>query len=355
MRGGTKKGAYFLAGDLPQQAELRDQVLLAAMGSPDSRQIDGIGGATGDASKVAIVQRSAHPGADVDYVFAQVQVNEAHVDYSRNCGNLLAGVGPFAIERALVAVTGDLTPVRILMVNTGQIVIAQVPTPAGVLRYQGDAQIDEVPGQGAPLMLEFENIAGSTCGALLPTGNATDRIDGVQVTCIDYGTPLVLISAQEMGCSGYESPEQLDVDDALKTRLESIRQLARPLMKLGVANPRGLPKICLVAPPLAGGAISTRSFLPKRSHPGMSVLAAVCVAVGCLLEGTVAQRLVHVSGGPTHRLSVEHPSGEFTVELQLRSGQLKRCGLMRTARLLFDGVVCVPRALWDGSRADSTV
>jgi 4-oxalomesaconate tautomerase len=346
MRGGTSKGAYFLADDLPDQPALRDQVLLAVMGSPDKRQIDGLGGGDSLTSKVAIIKPSSRAEADVDYLFAQVLVEEARVDYGQNCGNILAAVGPFAIERGLVAVTGDETPVRIFMENTGQIAVAHVPTPDGSVRYSGDARIDGVPGHAAPLIVEFEDVAGSSCGALLPTGNALDMFDGVYVTCIDNGMPVVLIRAQALGCSGYESPEQLDADVELKTRLEAIRLQAGPLMNLGDVRQRNVPKMCLVAPAQAGGALSTRSFIPHRCHTSIGVFGAVSVAAACLIEDTVATGLASVGEGDVRRLSIEHPTGEFTVELRLKEGQLAGCGLMRTARLLFEGVVCVPQAVW---------
>ncbi len=346
MRGGTSKGAYFLADDLPDQPVLRDQVLLAVMGSPDKRQIDGVGGGDSLTSKVAIIKPSARPEADVDYLFAQVLVEEARVDYGQNCGNILAAVGPFAIERGLVAVTGDETAVRIFMENTGQIAVAHVPTPDGTVRYSGDARIDGVPGHAAPLIVEFEEVAGSSCGALLPTGNALDMFDGVYVTCIDNGMPVVLIRAQALGCSGYDSPEQLDADIELKARLEAIRLQAGPRMNLGDVRQRNVPKMCLVAPAQGGGALSTRSFIPHRCHTSIGVFGAVSVAAACLIEGTVATGLASVGEGDVRRLSIEHPTGEFTVELRLKAGQLAGCGLMRTARLLFEGVVCVPQAVW---------
>lgn len=348
MRGGTSKGAYFLAGDLPEQPALRDRVLLAVMGSPDARQIDGIGGGDSLTSKVAIIKPSERSDADVDYLFAQVLVEEPRVDYGQNCGNVLAGVGPFAIERGLVTAKNDITPVRIFMENTGQIAVAHVPTPHGAVRYCGDARIDGVPGHAAPLVVEFEDVAGSSCGALLPTGNAHDVFDGIEVTCVDNGMPVVLIRAQDLGRSGYESPEQLDADTELKARLESIRLQAGPRMNLGDVRLRNVPKMCLVAPAQAGGALSTRSFIPHRCHTSIGVFGAVSVAAACLIEGSVVADLACVGEGDVKRLSVEHPTGEFTLELRLLEGQLAGCGLMRTARLLFDGAVCVPEALWAG-------
>jgi 4-oxalomesaconate tautomerase len=354
MRGGTSKGAYFLARDLPQEPALRDRVLLAVMGSPDSRQIDGIGGGDSLTSKVAIISSSSRADADVDYLFAQVLVEEPRVDYGQNCGNILAGVGPFAIERGLVAATADVTSVRIYMENTGQIAIAHVPTLDGEVRYHGDARIDGVPGQAAPLIVEFEDVAGASCGALLPTGNPRDVIDGVEVTCVDNGMPVVLIRAQDVGCSGYESPAQLDTDASLKQRLESIRLQAGPRMNLGDVSLRNVPKMCLIAPPQAGGAISTRSFIPHRCHTSIGVFGAVSVAAAVLSEGSVAAGIAVVEEGDVKHLSIEHPTGEFTVALRLQEGQLAGCGLMRTARLLFDGVVCIPSALWSDNATSGT-
>ena len=350
MRGGTSKGAYFLASDLPARQALRDTVLLAVMGSPDTRQIDGIGGGDSLTSKVAIIKPSARAEADVDYLFAQVLVDEPRVDYGQNCGNILAGVGPFAIERGLVHATGDVTPVRIFMENTGQIAIAHVPTPEGAVSYSGEARIDGVPGYGAPLVVEFKDIAGSSCGALLPTGNAVDVFEGVEVTCIDNGMPVIVIRAEDLGLSGYEPPEQLDADTGLKARLESIRLQAGPRMNLGDVSQRNVPKMCLIAPAQAGGALSTRTFIPHRCHTSIGVFGAVSVAVACLVEGSVAAGVASVVEGEIKRLSVEHPTGEFTVELRPGDDRLMSCGLMRTARLLLDGAVCIPRTLWPGNQ-----
>lgn len=347
MRGGTSKGAYFLAQDLPEESALRDRVLLAVMGSPDARQIDGIGGGDSLTSKVAIIKPSTRAEADVDYLFAQVLVEEPRVDYGQNCGNILAGVGPFAIERGLVDVTGDVTPVRIFMENTGQIAIAHVPTPNDAVCYTGDARIDGVPGGGASLIVEFEDVAGSSCGALLPTGNAVDLFDGVEVTCVDNGMPVVLIRAEDLALSGYESPAQLDANTELKARLESIRLQAGPRMNLGDVRQRNVPKMCLIAPAQAGGTLSTRTFIPHRCHTSIGVFGAVSVAAACLIEGSVAMRLASVKDGDVKQVSVEHSMGEFTVELRLHNGQLVSCGLMRTARLLLDGAVCVPTNLWN--------
>lgn len=352
MRGGTSKGAYFLADDLPAEGALRDRVLLAVMGSPDPRQIDGIGGADPLTSKVAIIRRSRREDADVDYLFAQVVVDEARVDYGQNCGNILAGVGPFAIERGLVTATAALTSVRIFMENTGQLAVAQVPTAQGQVQYAGATRIDGVPGLAAPLLVSFADVAGSSCGALLPTGNSHDLIDAVPVTCIDNGMPVVVLRAEDFGITGHESREQLDGNTALKARLESIRLQAGLRMQLGDVSQRNVPKMCLVSAPQHGGAINTRSFIPHRCHASIGVFGAVSVASACLIEGSVVQGLARITPGSTQRLSVEHPSGEFTVQISLQNGAIGRCGLVRTARLLFDGYVCIAQQAW--SPADKT-
>lgn len=347
IRGGTSKGAYFLAEDLPSDASSRDRVLLAAMGSPDVRQIDGIGGADSLTSKVAIIRRSSRPGVDVDYLFAQVAVAEARVDYGQNCGNILAGVGPFAIERGLVAIQGAHTSVRIFMENTRQTATAIIQTPDNAVNYDGDSRIDGVPGTAAPVIIEFDDIAGSSCGTLLPTGNVVDRLDGVDVTCIDNGMPVVLIRATDLGCSGYESVASLDADAELKGRIEAIRLEAGARMNLGDATDRTVPKMVLIAPPVAGGSISSRSFIPHKCHVSIGVFAAVSVASACLIQGTVAAGIAHTTGQDEQHLSVEHPTGEFSVRLRLDNGRLASCGLVRTARLLFDGHVFVRRSAFD--------
>ncbi|MCE8023206.1 4-oxalomesaconate tautomerase [Billgrantia aerodenitrificans] len=349
IRGGTSKGAYFLADDLPADPATRDRVLLTAMGSPDPRQIDGIGGADSLTSKVAIVRPSSRPGVDVDYLFAQVVVDEPRVDIGQNCGNILAGVGPFAIERGLVSVTDDETPVRIYMENTGQIAVAKVPTPNGQVRYDGDTRIDGVPGRAAPLVIEFEDVAGSSCGALLPTGSPRDSFDGVEVTCIDNGMPVVMLRAADLGLVGDETPDELDADGRLKARLEAIRLQAGPRMNLGDVSQRTVPKMCLVSPPRTGGAMSTRTFIPHRCHTSIGVFGAVSAASAALVEGSVVADLALAGEGELRRLSVEHPTGEFSVELHLKNGELAGCGLVRTARLLFDGQVCIPAAVWEES------
>lgn len=352
MRGGTSKGVYFLRDDLPADATLRDRVLLRVMGSPDPRQIDGLGGADPLTSKVAIVNVSERADADIDYLFAQVLVNEPRVDYGQNCGNILAGVAPFAIERGLVPIQGERTRVAIYMVNTGQIAVAEVSTPNGQVNYEGDARIDGVPGTAAAVPIEFRDTAGSTCGALLPTGRARDEIDGVAVTCIDNGMPVVLLRAADFGISGYEDRDTLETDATLRSRVEAIRLKAGPMMNLGNVAQRTVPKMTLVARPRAGGAVCTRTFIPHRVHASIGVLGAVSVATAAVLPGSVTQGIAQVPDGLARRLVIEHPTGEFTVNLVKDSADQPedtvRAALLRTAALIMDGRVRVPVSLWAG-------
>ena len=342
MRGGTSKGGYFLADDLPQDVAERDRFLLAVMGSPDPRQIDGMGGADPLTSKVAVVKKSEREGIDVDYLFLQVFVDQAIVTDAQNCGNILAGVGPFAIERGLVAATGDETAVSIYMENTGQVAVATVETPGGAVNYSGSARIDGVPGTHAPVPVEFRDTAGSSCGALLPTGNAFDVIEGVQCTLIDNGMPCIVMAAADLGATGYEAREELEAEGfaAIRSKIEAIRLAAGPLMNLGDVKEKSVPKMFLVAPPRAGGAICTRSFIPHRAHATIGVLAAVTVATAALIDGSPAATVAVIPEGKRKTLSVEHPTGEMTCVLTLGDdGQVASAALLRTARKLMDGVV----------------
>jgi len=342
MRGGTSKGGYFLASDLPAGTVERDAFLLRVMGSPDPRQIDGMGGADPLTSKVAVIRKSEREGIDVDYLFLQVFVDQAIVTDQQNCGNILAGVGPFAIERELVAATGDETRVAIFMENTGQVAVATVQTPGGTPTYQGDARIDGVPGTHAPVPLEFRDTAGSTCGALLPTGQAADEIEGVRCTLIDNGMPCVVFRAEDVGATGYETRAELDAADELKARIERIRLTAGPMMNLGDVTAKSVPKMMLVAPPRSGGAVTARSFIPHRAHASIGVLGAVSVATACLVEGSPAAEVAQIPEGRRKTLSVEHPSGEMSCVLEVDdAGQVVSAALLRTARKLMDGTVFV--------------
>jgi 4-oxalomesaconate tautomerase len=337
MRGGTSKGGYFVSDDLPQD---RDAFLLRVMGSPDPNQIDGMGGADPLTSKVAVVSKSERDGVDVDYLFLQVFVDQPVVTDAQNCGNILAGIGPFAIERGLVTATGEQTRVTIFMENTGQVAVASVDTPGGLVTYEGNARIDGVPGSAAPISLEFRDTAGSSCGALLPTGNAVDVVNGVAVTLIDNGMPCVVIKACDVGITGYEDRDALDADTDLKARIEAIRLIVGPMMNLGDVTAKSVPKMMLVAPPRNGGAITVRSFIPHRAHATIGVLGAVSVATACLTPGSSAAQLAAVPDGRRKTVSVEHPTGEMSCVLELdEEGAVKSAALLRTARKLMDGVV----------------
>jgi 4-oxalomesaconate tautomerase len=340
MRGGTSKGGYFLAQDLPVDVAARDAFLLAIMGSPDVNQIDGMGGADPLTSKVAIVAKSRRTGVDVDYLFLQVFVDQTIVTDAQNCGNILAGVGPFAIERGLVKADQGETKVTIFMENTSQIAIATIQTPKGSVTYQGDARIDGVPGCHAPIPLEFKDTAGSSCGALLPTGNAVDFIDGVEATLIDNGMPCVVMKAVDFGITGYEDRDSLDANTHLKAKVEAIRLIAGPLMNLGDVTATSVPKMMLVAAPRNGGAICVRSFIPHRAHATIGVLGAVSVATACLLEGSPAHALAVIPRGLNKCISVEHPTGEMSCILTIdNQGNVASAALLRTARKLMDGIV----------------
>ena len=340
MRGGTSKGGYFLASDLPDDIHARDALLLDVMGSPDSLQIDGMGGASPLTSKVAVVKPSDRIGVDVDYLFLQVFVDQAIVTDAQNCGNILAGVGPFAIERGLVAACGDETPVTIYMENTGQVALSRVNTPDGQISYQGDAMIDGVPKGAAPVPITFKDTAGSSCGALLPTGNVLDVVDGVQVTMIDNGMPCVVMRAQDVGITGQEAPEALEANTELRTKLERIRAACGPMMNLGDVTEKSVPKMTIVSAPGQGGAISTRTFIPHRCHKTIGVLGAVSVATACLIKGSAAYDMANRGTGRERRLSVQHPTGEMTVVATLDDhGRVSEAAILRTARKLMDGKV----------------
>ena len=338
MRGGTSKGAYFLASDLPADPATRDAVLLRVMGSPDPRQIDGIGGADPLTSKVAILSPATRPDADVDYLFLQVFVDQALVSDAQGCGNILAGVGPAAIERGLMPAKDGETPVRIHMRNTGEVAVARVQTPGGRVSYAGDTSIDGVPGTAAAIPLMFQSIAGSMCGALLPTGRAVDVIDDVACTLIDNGMPIVVMRAGDFGLTGQESREKIEAMAEVKARIEAIRLKAGPMMNLGDVSAASVPKMTLVSGPIRGGAISTRSFIPHRVHASVGVFAAVSVATACLLPESPAAGLAVVP--PDGRFAVEHPTGSAEVFLDIApDGSVRGAGTIRTARKLMDGQV----------------
>jgi 4-oxalomesaconate tautomerase len=356
MRGGTSRGPFFLETDLPADVPTRDKVLLAVMGSPDRRQIDGLGGANPLTSKVGIVRRSRAEGVDLDFLFAQVVVDKALVDTTPNCGNMLAAVVPFALERGLVKPQGDTTTLRVLTLNTDMKCDVTVQTPGGQVRYDGDARIDGVPGTSAPITINFLETAGSVAASLLPTGRVLDKVTvagvgTIDVTCIDNGMPLVMMRAKDLNRTGYESVADLNADTELKTRLEALRLHCGELMGLGDVTSKTYPKMCLIAPPKDGGSIATRSFIPHVCHDAIGVLAAVTVGTACVLEGSVTRGIAVVPPGNVKTISVEHPTGEFSVELGIDPANpqnVTRAALLRTARLLMRGEVMIPADVWSG-------
>jgi 4-oxalomesaconate tautomerase len=356
MRGGTSRGPFFKASDLPADVAARDRVLLAVMGSPDKRQIDGLGGAHPLTSKVGIVSPGSKPGVDLDFLFAQLQPDKDTVDTTPNCGNMLAAVVPFALETGMVAPQGETTTLRVLTLNTDMQCDITVRTPGGRVEYAGEARIDGVPGTAAPITINFLDTAGSVCAGLLPTGRVRDTVtvEGagtLDVTCIDNGMPLVIMRAADLGRTGYESVEQLNADAELKARLEALRLHCGHLMGLGDVAAKNYPKMTLVAAPRGGGSIATRSFIPHVCHDAIGVLAAVTVGTACVLEGSVAAELATLPGGNVKVVSVEHPTGEFSVELGLDPADpqnVVRAALLRTARLIMRGEAMVPAAAWPG-------
>lgn len=372
MRGGTSKGPFFKASDLPSDTTSRDRALLSIMGSPDKRQIDGLGGAHPLTSKVGIVQPSTKQGVDLDFLFAQLQPDKETVDTTPNCGNMLAAVVPFALHAGMVKAQGDTTTLRVLTLNTDMQCDITVQTPKGpdgqrFVADQGQARIDGAPGTSAPITINFLDTAGSVCSGLLPTGNVKDRVHvaptdkhsgfepfEIDVTCIDNGMPLVLFKASDMGRTGYESVDVLNADTELKTRIEALRLQVSLLMGLGDVSGKNYPKMTLIAPPVNGGALTTRSFIPYVCHDAIGVLAAVTVGTACVLKGTVCDGVAVMQAGSHQALSVEHPTGEFSVALQTRSApelpgghEVTQAALLRTARLIMRGEAMVPSSVWN--------
>ena len=351
MRGGTSRGPFFLATDLPSDQPTRDEVLLAVMGSAHEYQVDGIGGATPFTSKVAIISKSTRPNIDVDYLFAQVLVNERRVDTKPNCGNMLSAVGSFAIERLLVKPTGDKTTIKIFNVNTQAIVEAIVETPHGVINYDGEVSIDGVPGTAAPVLLNFTSAIGSVTGKLLPTGQPTNIIQGITVSCVDVAMPMMLIDAEQLGKTGHETASELDHDLEFMRQIESIRLEAGHLMGLGDVSQSVVPKIGLLSKPAHGGTISSRYFVPYSCHKAHAVTGAVCVASACAIPGTIAARLSGVNASSSQgMIDIEHPTGKITIDLDASLSNsnpvIRKAALVRTARKVFEGYSCIPETIW---------
>ena len=351
MRGGTSRGPYFKAEDLPQDAAARDRVLLAAMGSPDPRQIDGLGGADTLTSKVAIVSKSARPGVDVDYLFAQVDIGKPIVDTNPSCGNMLAGVAPFAIETGMIPANDGETRVMIYNVNTEARIEAVVQTPGRKVAYTGDARIDGVPGTAAPIILNFMDVVGSLSGKLLPTGNARDVIDGIEVSCVDVAMPMIMMRAKDFGLIGYEGRPEINSNKALFAKIEPIRLEAGRRMGFGDVSDKVIPKVGLLSPSRDGGTIASRYLTPHALHAAHAVTGAVCVASACALEGTIAYEVAKPDSANPRTIWIEHPSGQVDVRLEVRGKGADMeviAGTLRTARPIMKGEVLVPRKAFAG-------
>jgi len=347
MRGGTSRGPYFLATDLPSDPARRDALLLRVMGSPHPLQVDGLGGANSVTSKVAIVSASREPGAEVDYLFAQVSVTEAKVDTKPNCGNMLAGVGPFAIEAGLVAPRDPETTVRIFNVNTSTLIEAVVQTPDARVQYDGDTRIDGVNDAAAPVKLSFLNAMGAVTGKLLPTGQVTDLIDGVEVSCVDMAMPVVIMAADALGKTGHETPVELDADRDLLARVEAIRRKAGEMMGMGDVSGLVVPKPVLASKARQPGGIASRYFTPHACHRSHAATGAIAVATAAGLPGSVASRYVQPAGFSGGAIRIEHPAGAIPISLEMGANrEVKRASLVRTARRIFEGNVLVPSALF---------
>ncbi len=339
MRGGTSKGPFFLASDLPRDIAARDRLLVEVMGSGHPLQIDGIGGGNALTSKVAIIDRASRPDADVDYLFAQVKVEQRLVDTSPNCGNMLAAVGPYAIERGLVQGHHPRTEVRIHNVNTGKVIVATVETPGGQVVYRGDTHIAGAPGSAAPVQLSFLDAAGARTGKLLPSGHAMEQIDGADVSLIDCAMPMVLIRASDLGVQGGETPAELNANRELMTRMEAIRIQAGERMGIADAGSKVIPKPVLLSAPQHGGTLQVRYFMPHQCHTALAITGGVGIATAAATPGTLANTLVGCDAVPT-LITLEHPSGALDVGLSRSSEDAPVvASVVRTARRLFEGRV----------------
>jgi 2-methylaconitate cis-trans-isomerase PrpF len=352
MRGGTSRGPYLNCTDLPEDRETLAQVLIAMVGSGHPLNIDGIGGGNAVTTKVAILSRSNHPWADVDYFFAQVSVEDQTVDFKPTCGNILSGVGPAAIEMGLITATGNETTVNIHAVNTGARVIAKVQTSQGGVIYEGDASIDGVPNSAAPVGLQFMDTIGGATGAFLPTGNLIDTFDGIDVTCMDVAMPMVIARAESFGLTGYESAEALNDNTDFFSKMENVRVQAGAAMGIKDVAKSVTPKFGLLAPARDGGTVATRYFMPWKAHPTMAVTGAQCLASCVLTPNTVAKGLAARSNDRPATITLEHASGQIEVlvdyDLTADGIDLRSAGLVRTARLLARGEVMIPRNIWSG-------
>ena len=358
MRGGSSRGPYMNRADLPVDRDQLAAVLIAAVGSGHPLNIDGIGGGNAVTTKVAMLSRSDDDWADIDYFFAQVSVEDRLVDYKPTCGNIMSGVGPAALEMGLMAAAGDVTEVRIRAVNTGARILARVQTPGGTVTYDGDTAIDGVPGAAAPVELNFMDVAGSSTGAFLPTGNLTDSFVGIEVTCMDVAMPMVIARAGDFGLSGTESREELDDNRDFFAAMEAVRLEAGHAMGLGDCSQSVMPKFGLLAavddPASAPGQIEARYFMPWKTHPTMAVTGSQCLASCALTPGTVAEGLMARPDGVPCTVTLRHPMGVMDVlvdyELAADGFRHRSAGLLRTARKLAEGALFVPASVWNGDQ-----
>ena len=349
LRGGTSRGPYFRRSDLPEDRDTLASVLLAVLGSGHPLNIDGIGGGNAVTTKVAMLSASDDAWADIDYFFAQVGVEDRHVDFKPTCGNILSGVGPAAIEMGLIAASDPVTQVRIRAVNTGARIEATVETPGRRVQYGGRARIDGVPGQAAPITLQFMDIVGGATGAFLPTGNPMDEIGGIAVTCMDVAMPMVITRAAELGLTGYEAVAELNDNASFLARMEAVRIAAGRAMGMGDVRQSVTPKFGVLASAEKGGTVAARYFMPWSAHPTMAVTGAQCLASCVLTPGTVAEGLCDVPTDGPATVTLEHPTGQIDVIVDFeREGgamSLRSAGLVRTARLLARGDVMVPAGI----------
>ena len=347
FRGGSSKGLYFHEKHLPQDKKTRDDVLKWIMGAyGDARQVDGLGGADPLTSKIAMVAPSQHQDCDIDYTFIQAIVGEDRVDDTPNCGNLLSAIGAFALEEGLITATGDMASVNVFMTNSGNQCRLEFPISNGLPIYEGDAKIDGVLGTSAPVMCFYKDLAGSACGALLPTGHVSDTYDGITVTAVDNGMPVVALRASDFGITGNENPEDLNANEALKAKLETIRLQVGADMGLGDVTEKAVPKMCLVSQAMNNGSFNTRTFIPKTCHKAIGVLGAVSAATAAGIKGSAIHDLAIIPEGNQKDITIEHPSGIFDVRLDYENGEITGAGLLRTARLLARGEAFIPHHVW---------
>ena len=350
MRGGTSRGPYFNRADLPQDLETLEKVLVSIIGSGHSLNIDGIGGGNAVTTKVAMLSTSDDNWADIDYFFAQVSVEDGTVDFKPTCGNILSAVGAASLEMGLHPISEGETEIKIRAVNTGAKIVAKVSTPNSEITYSGYTEIDGVPGVAARVELNFMEVAGSSTGLFLPTGNLIDEIDGINVTCMDVAMPMVIARASDFGLNGNESCNELDLNRDFFKKMEKIRIKAGMLMGMGDCSKSVTPKFGLLAKASQGGTIAARYFMPWTTHPTMAVTGSQCLASCSLTPGTIAQGLLPTPKSCPTPVILEHPMGqmEVVVDYDLNDEGFfhKSAGIVRTCRKLAQGTVFIPKEIW---------